>query len=108
MVSGSFFEQVPGGAGGYLLKDILHDWDDDRSRKILANVRRAATRGSRLLLVESLLERNETVHPKPLFDLKMMIVSARAVSAAAATLLGCSPIPAFGSTKCSRWLRSTA
>jgi hypothetical protein len=78
LVAGSFFESIPGGGptgpDGYLLKDILHDWDDDRSRKILANVRRAARQGTRLFLVETVLESTETAHPKPMFDLHMMMV----------------------------------
>jgi hypothetical protein len=34
-VTGSFFEQVPGGADAYLLKSVIHDWDDERSTAIL-------------------------------------------------------------------------
>jgi hypothetical protein len=36
VVSGSFFDPLPGGADAYLLSDILHDWDDDHAREILA------------------------------------------------------------------------
>lgn len=35
-IPGSFFDPVPVGADAYLLSDILHDWDDDHARKILA------------------------------------------------------------------------
>jgi hypothetical protein len=73
-VPGSFFERVPEGCEGYLMKDILHDWDDDRSCKILANIRRAAVPGTMLFLVETLLEPEETGHPKPMLDLHMMMV----------------------------------
>jgi hypothetical protein len=78
LVAGSFFESIPGGGpggpDGYLLKDILHDWDDDRSRQILGNVRRAAQPGTRLFLVETVVETMETAHPGPMFDLHMMMV----------------------------------
>jgi hypothetical protein len=44
---GDFFESVPNGGDLYLLKFILHDWDDDHSVKILRNVRRAIADGGK-------------------------------------------------------------
>jgi hypothetical protein len=35
VLSGDFFARIPGGADAYLLKNILHDWDDEASAKIL-------------------------------------------------------------------------
>ena len=52
--SGSFFDEIPGGADRYLLKSILHNWNDERCAAILARCRDAATAGTRLLLVERL------------------------------------------------------
>lgn len=40
MVAGDFFESVPEGGDAYVLKDIVHDWDDDRAIAILRNCRR--------------------------------------------------------------------
>lgn len=54
---GSFFERVPGGADAYLLKNILHDWDDLTCVGILRVIRAAAARGARLLVVETLVDR---------------------------------------------------
>jgi hypothetical protein len=54
-VAGSFFESVPRGGEVYLLKSILHDWDDDQCRMILQNCRRAMTDGGRLLLIERIM-----------------------------------------------------
>jgi SAM-dependent methyltransferase len=51
-VGGSFFESVPAGADAYILKSVIHDWDDDQSRTILATCRRSMRPDSRLLLVE--------------------------------------------------------
>ena len=51
-VAGDFFHSVPAGADLYLLKSVIHDWDDARSRTILANVRGAMGERSRLLLLE--------------------------------------------------------
>ena len=49
------FERIDAEAEIYVLKDILHDWDDDRCRQILATVRAAMPAGSRLVLVETLI-----------------------------------------------------
>ena len=51
-VTGSFFDAVPPGAEVYLLKSILHDWDDARCGAILRHCRRAMPPGARLLIVE--------------------------------------------------------
>lgn len=52
VVTGSFFEAVPPGADAYVLKSILHNWDDARALEILRVCRRAAGTNSRLYLVE--------------------------------------------------------
>lgn len=52
LVTGSFFEAVPGPADAYLLKSVLHDWDDERAVAILRNCRRAMAPHARLLIVE--------------------------------------------------------
>ena len=40
-VGGSFFDSVPEGGDAYLMKAIIHDWNDDDALKILGNVRSA-------------------------------------------------------------------
>ena len=52
--SGSFFDEIPDGADRYVLKSILHNWNDERCAAILARCRDAAAVGTRLLLVERL------------------------------------------------------
>ena len=47
-----FFREVPGGADAYVLKHVIHGWDDERARTILANCRRVVPPNGRLLLVE--------------------------------------------------------
>ena len=54
-VGGSFFDAVPGGGDAYLMKFILHDWDDTDARRILAACRRSVERGTDLLVVERVL-----------------------------------------------------
>ncbi len=55
LVPGDFFAAVPDGADAYLLKQVLHDWGDERAATILANVRRAMASGGRVLVVERML-----------------------------------------------------
>ncbi|TMQ98957.1 methyltransferase [Actinomadura soli] len=55
VVAGDFFDKVPEGAGAYLLKEILHDWDDEQSTAILRGVRTAMPSDGRVLLVERTL-----------------------------------------------------
>ena len=45
LIAGSFFESVPAGADAYVLKSIIHDWDDERSVHILRSCRRAIPPG---------------------------------------------------------------
>ena len=51
-VGGSFFKQVPPGADAYMLKMIIHDWDDDQSVAILENCRKALGPGGVVLVME--------------------------------------------------------
>lgn len=50
--AGDLFEAVPEGADAYILKSVIHDWNDDDSRRILRNCRRAMSSRARLLLIE--------------------------------------------------------
>lgn len=65
-VAGDFFRSVPGGADAILMKSVIHDWNDDRSRLILANCRKALTPGGRLLLVERLMPEAVAANPEHL------------------------------------------
>ncbi len=47
-----FFQAIPSGCRAYLMKNILHDWDDERARQILFNCRRAIPEDGVLLLIE--------------------------------------------------------
>jgi len=52
-VGGDFFKEVPRGAGAYLLKHIIHDWNDADAAAILKTCRRAMEgTNAKLLLVE--------------------------------------------------------
>jgi hypothetical protein len=73
LVPGSFFDVVPKGADAYMMKNILHDWDDERSTKILKNVRAATERGQKLLVCEAIVE-PDSEDLGTLSDIQMMVV----------------------------------
>jgi hypothetical protein len=53
LVGGSFFDAVPAGGDAYLLRHIIHNWEDDQAVAILTNCRRAMATGARVLLAWS-------------------------------------------------------
>lgn len=75
---GSFFESVPAGGNTYLLKTVIHDWDDTRAMAILANCRRSMTAGGKLLIIERELpeigEPGQTAEAL-LLDLEMLVMT---------------------------------
>jgi hypothetical protein len=73
VVAGSVFEAVPAGADAYVLKAVIHDWEDDDALRILARCRAAIPDHGTLLVVErDLGAPNEDADAK-LSDLNMMV-----------------------------------
>jgi ubiquinone/menaquinone biosynthesis C-methylase UbiE len=74
LVAGSFFEAVPDGADAYILRHIIHDWDEEKCLTILRNCHRAMRPASKLLVIESVIPPgNEPFHGKFL-DLVMLLI----------------------------------
>ena len=74
LVSGSFFDAVPPGADAYILRHIIHDWDEEKCLTILRNCYRAMQPASILLVIESVIPPgNEPFHGKFL-DLHMLLI----------------------------------
>ena len=71
-VEGSFFESVPSG-DAHILSTIIHDWDDDSARRILATVRASA--GERLVLLESIIEPGNEPQGAKWLDLLMLVIA---------------------------------
>ena len=69
---GDMFERIDAEADVYVLKDVLHDWDDERCLTILRVVRAAMPPGARLVLVESLQEPNRVDPVASLVDVHML------------------------------------
>ncbi|MCV7031476.1 hydroxyneurosporene methyltransferase [Mycobacterium sherrisii] len=78
LVEGSFFESVPDGGDGYVLKHIIHDWPDDEAVQILGNVRKAAGVGKHVLIVEFVVPEHNREFAGHWLDLEMHVnVDAR-------------------------------
>jgi hypothetical protein len=74
LVGGNFFQEVPAGADAYLLRHIIHDWDDEKSLQILGSVHRAIGEDGRLLLVESVIAPGNEPSFGKLLDLTMLLL----------------------------------
>jgi len=72
LVPGDFFESVTPNADAYLLRHIIHDWDDDKSMLILKNIRKALPEHGKVLMIEAILPEGNTPHPGKMFDWIMM------------------------------------
>jgi hypothetical protein len=79
VVGGSFFDKVPPGADAYLLKHVIHDWNDAQAAEILRNVRAAVPSGGKLLLVEGVyperIEANLACRGAASNDVNMLVVT---------------------------------
>lgn len=69
------FKSVPTGADAYIMGNVIHDWDDERSVLILQNCRRAMVDGGKVLLVELVLSRRNDPHLSKLADVEMLIMT---------------------------------
>jgi hypothetical protein len=70
-----FFRAIPAGCRAYLLKMVIHDWDDQRANQILINCRRAVPRDGALLLVEYQLGQQNTPSLGKTVDIFMLAVT---------------------------------
>jgi len=73
-VAGDFFESVPAGADAYLLRHIIHDWDDSNAATILTHCRQALPAAGRVLLVESVIPPGNEPFFGKLLDLTMLVI----------------------------------
>lgn len=71
LVAGDFFAQAPAG-DIYLIKRILHDWDDEHSVRILRHCRDAMTDGGRVLVMDAVVPPGNDAHPSKVLDVLMM------------------------------------
>ncbi len=77
-LGGSFFEPVPSGADAYMLKSIIHDWDDAEAVQILRNCAAAAGAEGRVLVIDRIAPELAGEDPTDLvtFQGDMMMLTA--------------------------------
>lgn len=75
IVSGDFFEEIPVAADLYLMKHIIHDWNDEQSLTILKNLAASAPSGAKLLLIESIVEEEDVPSMSKVMDLNMLVMT---------------------------------
>ena len=74
VVAGDFFQAVPRGGDAYLLKSVIHDWDDEQSVALLTNCRQAMTAEARLLVIETVVPPPGEAHYAKYQDLEMLVM----------------------------------
>jgi hypothetical protein len=74
-VAGNFFETAPAGADVYLMKYILHDWNDGQCVTILSNVRDTMPRNGRVLAVDTVVAPGNKPQWGKLLDINMLVLT---------------------------------
>lgn len=74
LVAGDFFNSIPSGSDVYIMKSILHDWEDEPSIAILKSCRQAMGDSGRLLLVETIVPPPGESHYAKYMDLEMLVL----------------------------------
>jgi hypothetical protein len=75
-VVGDFFKAVPAGADAYIMKHIIHDWDDERASVILKNIRKAldGKPHGKVILLEAVVQPSHGFDLAKLLDLEMLLM----------------------------------
>jgi len=74
-VAGNFFEGIPAGGDAYLLKYILHDWNDFEAIHILQNCARVMQSGSKVLVFDAVIPPGNAWHPGKQTDVTMLVAT---------------------------------
>ena len=75
VVPGDFFAAVPAGGDAYVMKWIIHDWEDEKAITILKNVRAQIQPEGRLIIVDCIVPEGDEPHFAKTFDLNMMVMT---------------------------------
>jgi hypothetical protein len=73
-IAGSFFEKVPPGGDAYLMRHIIHDWNDDQCQQVLGNFRNVMTPAAKLLIIESVIPPGNQPFFGKFLDLTMLVI----------------------------------
>lgn len=74
-VAGDFFQAVPEGGDAYIMKWIIHDWEDQKAITILKNCRQHMQPNARLIVVDCVVPENDVPDFSKTFDLNMMVMT---------------------------------
>ena len=72
-VGGDMFREVPS-ADAYLMKHVLHNWNDAACGQILSTMHRAAPQNGKVLIIERIVPGPNTPHFSKLFDIHMLVL----------------------------------
>lgn len=75
MIGGDFFEEVPSGGDAYMLKWILHDWNDEQAIALLKNCHAAMPIDARLFVFEAPLSSRNQPSMHKLMDINMLVMT---------------------------------
>jgi ubiquinone/menaquinone biosynthesis C-methylase UbiE len=75
LLAGDFFESLPGGGDAYILKWVIHDWDDARSIAILKNCHRAMSPNGKLFVIEAVIPSGNEPFFHKFMDLNMLVMT---------------------------------
>jgi len=73
LTGGNMFSSVPAGADAYIMKHIVHDWQDEQCIKILKACRKGVNAGGKLLVVDAVIQPGNDFFPGKFLDLQMLI-----------------------------------
>ncbi|MFO1095768.1 MAG: methyltransferase [Planctomycetaceae bacterium] len=73
-IGGNFFIEVPVDADTYMMRHIIHDWNDEQSQTILRCIRRRIPAQGRLLLIESVIPPGNDPFSAKFLDLTMLAI----------------------------------
>ena len=74
-VAGDFFKSVPAGGDAYVLKWIIHDWDDGKAIAILRNCRSRMRANGKLIIVDCVVPETDEPHFSKFIDLNMLVMT---------------------------------
>ena len=74
-LAGDFFKAVPEGGDAYIMKWIIHDWEDERALTILKNCRKQMPANGRVILVDCVVPETDEPHFSKFIDLNMLVMT---------------------------------
>ncbi len=74
-IGGDFFESVPPAADAYVMKRILHDWDDEAAIRLLMRCREAMKTDARVLVIDAVMQAGNAPDPNKFMDVSIMALT---------------------------------